>query len=61
MQKNYVNTKQKECKNNLKQLLSDGLEVMSLSGKKIILGKGLLRLVYDPALDEVESQYILNK
>jgi len=51
----------KECKNNLKEILKGGFEVLSHSGKNIILGKGLLRLVYNPDTDEVDSQYILNK
>jgi hypothetical protein len=46
---------------NLTKLLKDGFQVLSVSKKKLILGKGLLRLIYDPALDEVESTYILNK
>ena len=50
-----------ECKNNLKEILKGGFEVLNASGKNIILGKGLLRLVYNPSTDEVDSQYILNK
>jgi hypothetical protein len=48
-------------KNNLSKLLKDGFEVMTVTKGKIILGKGLLRLVYNPNDDEVETQYILNK
>lgn len=48
-------------KNNLAKILKEGFEVISVTKGKIILGKGLLRLVYDPKNDEVETQYVLNK
>jgi hypothetical protein len=52
---------EKKSSKNLKEILKGGFEVLNTSGKNIILGKGLLRLVYNPNTDEVDSQYILNK
>jgi hypothetical protein len=57
----YTDITTETRKNNLKKLLKQGLEVVSTTGKKLVLGKGLLRLMYDIDTDEVTSQYILNK
>lgn len=50
---------EKKCSKNLNEILKGGFEILSTSEKKVVLGQGLLRLVYNPSTDEVESQYII--